>query len=228
MHISAVAWADLTLMNDSNNNEQLFINLATVTGRRISIIPPAQSCGRCASFPMKLSTTCISLILTILFGCKTSQNHSFIKSKNQKHIKLIGAQKPFVVFILENGDTLKFGNEDILLLLDKQSKNQTHRQTLFNKSWLDISETLSKRSIDTTVNQNLSSIDSKTLTGILESWLARELLLKGKASVVMKNQTGNLKRLNYVFTKDKLGGQQGTFYSENGVKIYSSVIALGE
>jgi len=44
--VSAVVWADLTLMNDSNNNEQLFINLATVLGRRISMIPPSQSCCR--------------------------------------------------------------------------------------------------------------------------------------------------------------------------------------
>ena len=30
MHISAVVWAEVILMSDSNNNEQLFINLATV------------------------------------------------------------------------------------------------------------------------------------------------------------------------------------------------------
>ena len=46
MHISAVVWAEVILMSNSNNNEQLFINLSTVMGRRISIIPPAQSCGR--------------------------------------------------------------------------------------------------------------------------------------------------------------------------------------
>jgi hypothetical protein len=177
---------------------------------------------------MKLSIAYISLILTILLGCKTSQNHSFIKSESQKHIKLIGAQKPFVVFILESGDTLRFSNGDVFLLLDKHSKNQTQRQTLSDKSWLDITQALTKTNNDTTVYQNLSAVDSKTLSGILDSWVARELLLKGKAFVTIKNQTDNLKRLNYVFTKDYLGGQQGTFYSENGVKIYSSVISLGE
>ena len=190
--------------------------------------PHRQAENRCASFPMKLSSIYISLILTVLFGCKTSQNHSFIKSERQKQIKLIGAQKPFVIFILESGDTLKFSNKDIFLLLDKQSKNQTQRQTLSDKSWLDITQALSKANNDTTVYQNLSSVNNKTLSGILDSWIARELLLKGKVFVTIRNQTDNLRRLNYVFTKDKLGGQQGTFYSENGVKIYSSVIALGE
>jgi hypothetical protein len=44
VHLSAIAPAEVTLLNDSKNNEQLFINLATVMGKRISIIPPAQSC----------------------------------------------------------------------------------------------------------------------------------------------------------------------------------------
>lgn len=173
---------------------------------------------------MKLSSAYIPLILTVLFGCKTSQNHSFIKSQSQKHIRLIGAGKPFVVFILESGDTLKFSSEDILLLLEEQSK----KQTLSNNPWLDITQSLSNMNNDTTVYQNLSSVDSKTLTGILDSWVARELLLKGKAFVAIKNQTDNPKRLNYIFTKDNLGGQHVTFYSENGTKIYSSVITLGE
>jgi hypothetical protein len=177
---------------------------------------------------MKLSSAYIPLILTVLFGCTTSQNHSFVKSEGQKHIKLIGAQKPFVVFVLESGDTLKFSNEDIFLLLEKRFKNQSRRRALSDKSWLDIIQSLSKTNNDTTIYQNLSLVDSKTLSGILDSWVARELLLKGKALVAIKNQTENLKRLSYVFTKDNLGGQQGTFYSESGVKIYSSVIALGE
>ena len=80
----------------------------------------------------------------------------------------------------------------------------------------------------TTVYQNLSSVDIKTLSGILDTWIARELLLKGKVLIAIRNQTDNPKRLNYVFTKDNLGGQQGTFYLENGEKVYSSIIALGE
>ena len=38
MHVSAVVLAEVILTSDSNNKEQLFINLATVMGRRISII----------------------------------------------------------------------------------------------------------------------------------------------------------------------------------------------
>ena len=177
---------------------------------------------------MKLSSTYILFILTVLLGCKTSQNHSFIKSQSKKQIRLNAVKKPYVVFLLESGDTLKFSKEDIFGLLDKHSKNQIQRQTLPDKSLLNVTQALTKTNDDTTLYQNLSSVDSKTLSGILDSWIARELLLKGKAFVALKNQTDNPKRLNYVFTKDNLGGQQGTFYSENGTKIYSSVITLGE
>jgi hypothetical protein len=51
---------------------------------------------------------------------------------------------------------------------------------------------------------------------------------KRKALIALKNHTYNPKKLHCVFTKDNLNGQQGTFYLQNGIKIYSSVIALGE
>jgi hypothetical protein len=178
-------------------------------------------------FLMKFSSAYISLILTILLGCKASQSPSFIKSESQKEIRLVGAQKPFVVFMLESGDTLKFGSHDIFLLLDKYFKNQTHRQPL-SKSGLEITQALTKMKNDTIVYQKLSAVDTRTLGGILDSWAARELLLKGKALIALKNHTYNPKKLNCVFTKDNLNGQQGTFYLQNGIKIYSSVIALGE
>jgi hypothetical protein len=41
MHVSASVQGDLTLLNDSNNNEQLFINLATVSAERNSNSMPA-------------------------------------------------------------------------------------------------------------------------------------------------------------------------------------------
>jgi len=43
VHVSATVQADVTLLNNRNNNELFIINLATVPADRISIIPPAQS-----------------------------------------------------------------------------------------------------------------------------------------------------------------------------------------
>ena len=46
VHVLAIVPARPVLLSDRINNEQLIINLATVPGRRISIISPAQICGR--------------------------------------------------------------------------------------------------------------------------------------------------------------------------------------
>jgi hypothetical protein len=64
VHVLVAVRADLTLVSDRNNNEQLFINLATVMGRRISIIPPAQSCGRWQKF--KLTIKMRKILITFL------------------------------------------------------------------------------------------------------------------------------------------------------------------
>jgi hypothetical protein len=74
VHLSALVRADRTLPSKSNSNEQLFINLATVMGRRISIIPPSQSCGRKLPYTVtnyKLITFTYLLIFFIS-SCKQS------------------------------------------------------------------------------------------------------------------------------------------------------------
>jgi hypothetical protein len=80
---------------------------------------------------------------------------------------------------------------------------------------------------DTTVYQNLSAVDSKTINGNLDSWIANRLLLSGKASISLKEQKQNLHRLKYVYTRDILGGEQGTFNFGNR-ELYGAIISLGE
>jgi hypothetical protein len=43
VHLSAVVWAEKTLLSDSNNNELLVINLATVPAERI-LFPVLHKC----------------------------------------------------------------------------------------------------------------------------------------------------------------------------------------
>jgi hypothetical protein len=178
---------------------------------------------------MKLQGAYIFLILTVLYSCKTSQNHSFIKSKQEKQVRLVDIQKPYVSFVLETGDTLKFNKVDISNLIEKNSKNQNKIQGyISNKSWQEISSALTKDSNDTTVYQNLSAVNDKTLSGILDVWIAKVLLLQGKAIIAQKNKADRPKKLRYIFIQNKLGGQEGTFYTETNKEIYRTVIALGE
>jgi hypothetical protein len=74
--------------------------------------------------------------------------------------------------------------------------------------------------------QNLSAVNSQTLSGLLDLQVARELLLKGNAEVVLKDNK-KITSLKYVYLKDALGGAQGAFYA-NRTAIYTSVISFGE
>lgn len=178
---------------------------------------------------MKSQPAYILLSLIVLLSCKTSQNLPFTKSKKEKRVFLTDVPAPHVLFVLESGDTLKFSSRDFSSLLDEQARKQIKIQGyLSDQSWRDIADILKNRNSDTLVFQTLSSVDSKTISGILDMWVARELLLKGKSVVALKNWVDNPQRLKYIFTKDNLGGQQGTFYTEDGKLLYLTIIALGE
>ncbi len=59
-------------------------------------------------------------------------------------------------------------------------------------------------------------------------WIARELLLKGKGEVCLNSDTQKISKLKYVYSKDKLNGEYGTFFTENGRLVFSTTISLGE
>lgn len=97
-----------------------------------------------------------------------------------------------------------------------------------SQSWKELADILQTQTTDTLVFQNRSAVNDKTISGILDTWIARELLLDGKASVVLKGQADSPKKLTYVFLRDNLGGQQGHFYTDENKLIYWTIIALGE
>jgi len=178
---------------------------------------------------MKFQITFTLFWLTVLLGCKTGQGHNFIKSKREREVVLTGASTPHVVFVLESDDTLKFSSRDINSILDKQIQSEIKNQGYpSNQSFQDLSDVLKKMNSDTLVFQNLSAVSSKTMSGILDTWIASELLLKGKGEVALKGQSNNPKKLKYVFIKDNLGGKQGTFYTPGDKKVYWTIITLGE
>jgi len=178
---------------------------------------------------MKVPSTYVLLLLTVLLACKTGQNQSFIKSKKERQVTLTGAHRPYVVFSLQTGDTLKFSSRDIYSILDNDIKRQVKTQGyLACQSWKELADILKTQTTDTLVFQNLSAVTDKTISGILDTWIARELLLDGKVSVVLKGQADSPKKLKYVFLRDNLGGQQGNFYTDENKLIYWTIIALGE
>jgi hypothetical protein len=174
----------------------------------------------------------LQFLIILFFGvfalmCKTSQ--SFIKNKREKTIFLSEISNPKILFLLKNNDTLKFSNNDVINEIEYFIKREINSVGyLVSKDLSGISQTLNKKISDTIVLQNQSAIDSKKLSGNLDNWIARELLLKGRGEVCRHQDTQRISMLKYVYTKDKLGGQQGTFFTENGQEVFSTGISLGE
>jgi hypothetical protein len=178
---------------------------------------------------MKLYITyLILLIATFLISCKARQNRGFIKTSKESEITLKSISSPYIVFTLQSGDTIKFGNQDYIDILE-QSINFEIKKWGYSSSphLVALAETLKSTNNDTTVYQNLSAVDSKTISGNLDSWIANRLLLSGKAKISLKGQKQNPQKLKYVYIRDVLGGEQGTFYFENR-EVYRAIISLGE
>ena len=161
-------------------------------------------------------------------NCKTSRNHDYIKKSTQKAILLSNISNPKVFFILQTSDTIRFSKQDIFNLLDQQLKRELKLfGYISSKELKNLSDSLIKDTNNLLVYQNLSAVSSESISGILDSWVARELLMKGKAEVALINYQKVLE-LKYIYTTDYLGGKQGTFYTTGDKFVYRTMIALGE
>jgi hypothetical protein len=159
--------------------------------------------------------------------CGTSND--FTKSKREKSITLSDVSSKKVLFVLQNEDTLVFSNPDVCDIIDKRITDQLKGSGyVVSKELAVISAELKEIQTDTAVFQNLAEVDSKTISGNLDIWIARELMLKGRVAVGRYKSTERITMLKYVYQKDKLGGERGTFYSKKGEVIYSTVISLVE
>jgi hypothetical protein len=173
-------------------------------------------------------TYLILFAATFQVSCKARQNRSFIKTTKQSEITFKSISRPHIVFTLQSGDTITFGKKDVIDIIDQQINSEIKKWGYSSSPHLAaLAETLKTLKNDTTVYQNLSAVDIKTISGNLDSWIANKLLLNGKARVSLKEQKQNPEMLKYIYTRDILGGEQGTFYFENK-EVYRTIISLGE
>lgn len=179
---------------------------------------------------MKPYITCAILIFAALqIGCKVSDNRSFIKKSKQSEIILKGIAKPYIVFVLEKGDTIRFSTQDVSAVMNKSLKKEIDRMGYSSTPHLAaLAERIKAAKADIVVYQNLSAVDFHSISGNLDIWIARELLLAGQAEVSLTNQQPKPASLKYVYTRDILGGEQGTFYTCDQKAFYKTIISLGE
>lgn len=174
-------------------------------------------------------TYLIFLCATFQLGCKVGYNRSFIKTSKQSDITLKSISKPYIIFVLEKGDTISFSTQDVYSLISKRLQKEVDRQGYSSSPHLAaLANTIKELKADTVVYQNLSAVGDKTISDNLDTWIAGELLLAGQAEVSPKVQQQKPKTLKYVYTKDILGGAQGVFYTVDQKELYRTIIALGE
>jgi hypothetical protein len=177
--------------------------------------------------PISILTSLV--LISSFYCCETKKAQSFIKKKKARTIVLSNPPAPHVLFLLKSGDTLKFSSQDIVSLLEMQIRNEIKRQGyLSSKSSEYLSKALRQTTRDTLIIQSRSAVSEETIGGTLDLWVARELLLKGKVEVAIKDAINKPIKLKYVFIKDNLGNQQGTFFTKESRKVYWTIISLGE
>jgi hypothetical protein len=179
---------------------------------------------------MKLFVTYLVIyVAAFQVGCKSTRNNGFIKSTSKRDITLKSISEPYVVFVLQNADTIRFSKLDVSDAIDDQLNNEIKKWGyITSKHLTDLAEILKPLRSDTMIYQNLAAVDSKSLSGNLDLWIAKELLFNGKAEISLQDQAIKVTKLKYVYTKNILGGEQGSFYTVDNKKVYTVIISLGE
>lgn len=160
-----------------------------------------------------------TLLLTLIFGI-TSCSSSFIVRTKKKVINLKSLSENSIKVGLDNGIVqIKFDRNDLIDLFETDLKK-----------WLD---PRIKSCVDDLKSLKSDTIYKKDKTiGILPlseyELKFHSLILNGKAEIENKKTKENLKRIKYKFTRDKLGGQNAYFYTENGIEFYEILLAFGE
>ena len=160
-----------------------------------------------------------TLILTLIFGI-TSCSSSFIVRTKKKTINLKSLSENSINVGLDNGIVqIKFDRNDLIDLFETDLKVWFDPRI---KSYVDDLKSLKS---DTIYKKN-KAIGTLPLSEYELKF--HSLILNGKAEIEIKETKENLKRIKYKFTRDKLGGRNAYFYTENGIEFYEILLAFGE
>lgn len=149
-----------------------------------------------------------------------SCSSSFIKKERKRTINLNSLSKNSIKVGVENESVIiKFNRTDIIYLFEQDLKQFKDQRI---QGYVEDLKALKEDTI----------FDRTKLNGtlfLMEYELKfHDLLKKGKAEIIDKEENEKLDRIKYKFLLDKLGGKEAFFYKMNGKKIYQVLLALGE
>lgn len=162
--------------------------------------------------------TAIFLILTISFFTSSCSSSLFSKTKN-KIINLQPLNENTLKIILENEVAeLKFDRNNLIELFENDLKEWYDQRI---ESYVEELKLLKTDKI----------IDKDRMNSLLlyeyESKF-NKLILKGKVEIKLKKENIKLKKINYRFTRSRLGQEDVSVFINDNEEIYHIILALGE
>jgi len=162
----------------------------------------------------------IKYLSFILVSCILSCSSSFIVKTDKTTINLEPLSKNTIKVGIDTGKYISyFSRNDLVELFEKDQEK-----------WFD-------QRIESYV-EDLRSLNSDTIFKNDETVLTLEmaeyglkfydLLLAGKARIINKETQERLGQIECKLTRDKLGGENAYFYTQDGIKFYEIVLAFGE
>lgn len=134
-----------------------------------------------------------------------------------------------IIYRTLNADII-FDKNDSKKLVEKKLK-KPHLDSWSYKEYNSFLDTINNLNCSPTFKdpflEEFNEVDFK-YGGIYYNWLARELLLSGKAMVIEKSSGKIISKIKFEVVKDNLGLYSEKFYLPNGSKLIDGKIMLGE
>lgn len=159
------------------------------------------------------------LILISIIGISSCSSSFIVQTKN-KTISLSPIPKNAIKVVVDNGSfQIKFDRNSLVNLYEKDLKE-----------WCDPRFESYIKDLKSLKSDKVFKKEKTIMTLPLSEFELKfhALLLNGEAEIINNKNQEKIQRIKYKFTKDKLGGEDAYFYTENGIEIYSIILAFGE
>jgi len=159
------------------------------------------------------------LLLTLILGISSCSSSFIVRTKNQR-IKLNPIDQKGIIIGLENEVVIiKFNQNDILQLFEKDISE------FYTERTMKLIYDLKSFKEDKIFNEKKSK---GTLAFTEYELKFQQLLQQGNAQVVWKCSNEILRNIKYKYTRDKLGGERAYYFSNDGTEFYNMILGLGE
>jgi len=164
----------------------------------------------------KIEKILLLIIPILLLSCSSS----FIKTTKTRTIKLKGIENQKPIIGVENDFVvIKFNKNDLINLFEKDN-SEFYISRIAKRI-----DKLEKMNTNLIFQKRESNNDVEFTEYEIKFY---ELIKKGNVEIYNKSTKQNLKKIKYIFTRDKLGGERLEIESMDKRKLYNMILGFGE